>query len=86
MEDQLFKEKGPLEHLVPESYVQLEDVLKEEADRLIDAGEIPIISRRALLKITQDNDISLEKEELDQAVKFLHEAGNAFDFLSNCSS
>ena len=71
-----FKDQATLEPEVPKSYVELEDLLGEEANRLIKAKQTPIISRRQLVKITQDNSISLEKEELDQAVKFLGEAGN----------
>eukprot|EP00794_Sanderia_malayensis_P005393 gene5393-6066_t len=74
------RESAPLKHLVPKSYVQMEDVLKKEAYRLESITQIPVITKRALVKITQDNNLSLEREELDQAVKFLHESGALLHF------
>ena len=66
-----------MEETVPKSYVQIEDLLAEEAASLIDAGKIPVISKRALIKIVRDNNIELELQELQQAVKFLHEVGKS---------
>lgn len=70
-----FQSQVLMEETVPKSYVQIEDLLAEEAASLINAGKIPVISKRALIKIVQDNNIELELQELQQAVKFLHEVG-----------
>ncbi|XP_065071616.1 leucine-rich repeat serine/threonine-protein kinase 2-like isoform X2 [Rhopilema esculentum] len=85
-----FRAQSPMDQTVPKSYVQLEDLLVEEASNLIDAKQIPVISRRSIFKIVQDNNLQLEKQELDQAVKFLHEVGALLHFedpslkLSDC--
>ena len=70
-----FNEQVAMDEKVPKSYVQLEDLLADEANRLIKNDSIPVISRRALMKIVLDNNLQLENQELDQAVKFLHETG-----------
>jgi len=69
-----------MEETVPKSYVQIEDLLADEATNLIKAGQIPVISKRKLIKIVQDNNLELESQELQQAVKFLHEVGALLHF------
>lgn len=70
-----FKSQVLMKQTVPKSYVQLEDLLANEADTLIKSSRIPVISKRTLVKIVQDHNLQLEMQELEQAVKFLHEVG-----------
>ena len=81
-----FKSQVLVEQTVPQSYVQIEDLLAEEANNLIKATKIPVISKRSLIKIVHDNNIQLEMQELDQAVKFLHEVGESLLYLLFISS
>ena len=73
-----FQSQLLMDETVPKSYVQIEDLLAEEAVNLTTAGRIPVISKRTLVKIVQDNNIELESQELQQAVKFLHDVGKFF--------
>ena len=73
-----FKSQVLMKQTVPKSYVQLEDLLALEASDLMKAAKIPVLSKRALLRIVQDNDLQLEMQELQQAVKFLNEVGKNF--------
>ena len=70
-----YKDQPIVGQMVPRSYVQLEDALKEESIKQRGEGSIPVISQRELVKLTKENGIQLDKEELRHAVKFLHDTG-----------
>ncbi|KAK3103691.1 hypothetical protein FSP39_021072 [Pinctada imbricata] len=58
---------------IPASYVKLADLLEAEVKR--NSSPYPVITYSRLLKIVQDESLDLDKEEIHQAVHFLHESG-----------
>ncbi|KAK3762803.1 hypothetical protein RRG08_040498 [Elysia crispata] len=71
-----FKIKGQpvMGQKVPASYVQLGDLLHEEAKNV--ETSFPVIRHSQLLRLIRSANIDLdEDEELQQAIRFLHESG-----------
>ncbi|KAL5013850.1 hypothetical protein ScPMuIL_008120, partial [Solemya velum] len=61
---------------VPASYVKLIELLSEEARNLQRTSCVPIIRHKQLVKIVQNTGLNIdENDELEQAVRFLHESG-----------
>ena len=60
---------------VPPSYTQLQDLLERKARALSLAGGVPILRRAEVRRLVQENELPMEPDEMDKAVKFLHEAG-----------
>ncbi|WAR26699.1 LRRK2-like protein [Mya arenaria] len=58
---------------IPASYVHLADVLLAKAKS--PTCIYPVLDKKDLLKMVNEQDIDLDEDELDQAIRFLHEAG-----------
>ncbi|KAI8511237.1 Leucine-rich repeat serine/threonine-protein kinase 2, partial [Branchiostoma belcheri] len=70
-----FKVKGQpvMGQMIPHSYMQLEDLVTEEAQSL--RAGLPVIRHSRLLELVKEANLQLDEEELSQAVRFLHESG-----------
>ncbi|XP_071805537.1 leucine-rich repeat serine/threonine-protein kinase 2-like isoform X2 [Asterias amurensis] len=64
-----------LGQMIPYSYQHLEELLKEEARRLKESNQAPVVMRRQLLQMVREHSLQLDIDELSQAVRFLHETG-----------
>ena len=72
-----FKYEGEsvIDQMVPESYLDLEDLICKEARKLSTNNRLPITTKQYLWKSTVDSGIHLNKEEFTAALKFLKETG-----------
>ena len=72
-----FKYEGEsvIDQMVPESYLDLEDLIRKEARKLSTNNRLPITTKQYLWKSTVDSGIHLNKEEFTAALKFLKETG-----------
>ncbi|XP_038069543.1 leucine-rich repeat serine/threonine-protein kinase 2-like isoform X2 [Patiria miniata] len=69
------KGQAVLGQMIPYSYQRLEELLKEEARRMKENKEAPVVMRRRLLQLVREHSLQLDSDELSQAVRFLHETG-----------
>lgn len=65
---------------VPHNYVRLQDLIQQQAGSPSEV--VPVLRRADVRGRIQDNDVLMDEGELDQAMRFLHEAG-MFCFLSH---
>ncbi|XP_022097759.1 leucine-rich repeat serine/threonine-protein kinase 2-like isoform X2 [Acanthaster planci] len=64
-----------LGQMIPYSYQRLEELLREEARKMKENKEAPVVMRRRLLQLVREHSLQLDNDELSQAVRFLHETG-----------
>lgn len=70
-----YKGQPIIEQSVPQSYVDLEDMIRKEAIRMSSEKLLPIKKWEQLVLMSAENGIPLEKDELLRALKFLNETG-----------
>lgn len=65
-----------MDKYVPQSYVDLEDLIRKESDKMKVAKKLPIKQWEELVMLSVENGIALNEDELLRALKFLKETGN----------
>ena len=59
---------------VPSNYLVLANLLEQEAKHLVDSP-FPVILTHRLRQLMADNQLEMSQEDLQQAIKFLHDSG-----------
>ncbi|XP_057306115.1 leucine-rich repeat serine/threonine-protein kinase 2-like isoform X1 [Hydractinia symbiolongicarpus] len=75
-----YKGQKIIKQLVPEIYVQLESMIREEASKMSKKDLLPICSQNHLWKLTTESGIHLNNDEFQRALKFLKETGSLLHF------
>lgn len=65
---------------VPRCYVELEDIIRNEACRMAAENILPIKKYEQLLTLSQEKNLIMDEEELTCALKFLKETGSIMNF------
>lgn len=78
-----FKYEGQsiVNQMVPKAYVELEQLLRNEAVAMADKSILPIKKWEQILKLCEENELVIDEEELKCALKFLKETGKTFSSL-----
>lgn len=64
---------------VPSNYLVLADLLEKEAKRLIHSP-FPVIQTHRLQQLMTENQLEMSREDLHQAIKFLHDSGSLLHY------
>lgn len=77
-----FKYEGQsiVNQMVPKAYVELEQLLRNEAVAMAAKSILPIKKWGQIVKLCEENELVIDEEELKCALKFLKETGNDFFF------